>query len=84
MLRPCSSPSGQLLYTENLISDPEVNAKMGRYITAVDQGGVPPDSVLAELHTWLVEWKAQHPDHASRVRMVPRASPQPVAARIRY
>ena len=52
---------GQLLYGENLIADPEVNERVGRYIAAVDRDGAPPDSVLPELHAWLVEWAARQP-----------------------
>jgi hypothetical protein len=71
---------GQLLYGENLIADPEVNERVGRYIAAVDRDGAPPDSVLPELHAWLVEWAARHPERAARAGMMPRASQPAVPA----
>ncbi|HEX8695962.1 MAG TPA: hypothetical protein VF746_26340 [Longimicrobium sp.] len=76
--RAAAAQVGQLLYAENLISDPEVNAKVGGYVTAVDRDGAPLDSVLPDLHTWLVEWAARHPDRVARARMMPWASQPPV------
>lgn len=69
---------GQLLYEENLIADPEVNERVGQYIAAVDRDGAPPDSVLPELHAWLEEWAARHPERAARARMMPRTPPRSV------
>ena len=73
--RAAAARVGQLLYAENLISDPEVNAKVRRYIAAVDRDAVPPDSVLPELHAWLVDWADRHPDRAARARMMPWTPP---------
>lgn len=64
---------GQLLYGDNLIADPEVNERAGRYIAAVDRDGVPPDIVLPEFHAWLDEWVRRNPDRAARARMLARA-----------
>lgn len=66
---------GELLYTENLIADPEVNARVRESITAVDGDGVPADSVLPGLYTWLERWVEEHPDRAERARLMPSQSP---------
>ena len=73
--RAAAARVGRLLYEEKLISDPEVNAKVGGYVTAVDRDGAPPDSMLPELHAWLVEWVARYPDRAARARMMPGRHP---------
>jgi hypothetical protein len=70
---------GELLYSENLIADPEVNARVRESISAVDGEGVPADSVLPELYTWLERWVENHPDRAERARLMP--SQPPSAAR---
>jgi hypothetical protein len=75
---------GELLYTQNLIADPEVNARVRESITAVDGDGVPADSVLPELHTWLERWVEKHPDRAGRARLMPsqaRAAADSASAR---
>jgi hypothetical protein len=63
---------GDLLYGANLIADPQVNAKVGHYITQVDRDGASPASVLRELQPWLEEWVRRHPDRVARARLMPR------------
>lgn len=72
--RAAADRVGQLLYTDNLVSDPEVNAKLAGYVAAIDRDGEPPDSVLNQLDGWLGQWAAQHPDRVSRARLMPRGS----------
>lgn len=62
---------GELLYTQNLISDPEVNARMLEFATAVDHRGVPADSVLPDVLAWLEAWTARHPERVARARLQP-------------
>ena len=68
---------GELLYAQNLISDPAVSAKMMEYAGAVDGRGVPADSVLPELHAWLEAWASAHPESVERARLMPRLSSGP-------
>jgi hypothetical protein len=66
---------GHLLYEQNLISDPEVNAKLMDYAGEVGGEGIPADSVLPELHRWLESWVAAHPGRVARARLMPRVRP---------
>jgi hypothetical protein len=70
--RPAAARVRDLLYGANLIADPQVNAKVGHYITQVDRDGASPDSVLRELQPWLDEWARGHPDRLARARLMPR------------
>jgi hypothetical protein len=64
----------EMLYGQNLISDPQVNAKMNEYVLAVSRDGVPADSVMPEFHRWLVEWVRVHPDLVDAARLEPGLS----------
>ncbi|HEU0302333.1 MAG TPA: hypothetical protein VFR37_22940 [Longimicrobium sp.] len=51
----------ELLYQRNLISDPEVGAKMNEYVLQVSRDGTPADLVMPAFHRWLVRWIREHP-----------------------
>ncbi|WP_420129157.1 hypothetical protein [Longimicrobium sp.] len=51
----------ELLYQRNLISDPEVGAKMNEYVLRVSRDGTPADSVMPVFHRWLIRWMREHP-----------------------
>lgn len=61
----------ELLYGQNLVADPQVNAKMNEYVLAVSRDRVPLDSVMPEFHRWLVEWAHTHPGRAQAARLEP-------------
>lgn len=63
-----------LLYGRNLVTDPEVNAKMNEYVLAVSRDGVSADSVMPQFHRWLAAWARDHPERvaAARLRVGPR------------
>ena len=59
----------ELLYGQNLVADPQVNAKMNEYVLAVSRDGAPADSVLPEFHRWLEAWARTHPDRVAAARL---------------
>lgn len=61
----------ELLYGQNLVADPQVNAKMNEYVLAVSRDGVPVGSVMPEFHRWLAAWARAHPDRVAAVRLQP-------------
>lgn len=61
----------ELLYGQNLIADPQVNAKMNGYVLAVSRDGVPADSVMPEFHRWLAAWARTHPERVAAARLEP-------------
>lgn len=61
----------ELLYGQNLVADPQVNAKMNEYVLAVSRDGVPADSVMPEFHRWLAAWARAHPDRVAAARLEP-------------
>lgn len=63
---------GHLLYSENIIADPEVSARVRESIAAVDRDGVPADSILPQLHAWIERWVRNNPDRVQRARLMPR------------
>lgn len=63
-----SARVSELLYGQNLIADPEVNAKMNEYVLAVSRDGVPVDSVMPEFHRWLSQWARKNSDRVAAVR----------------
>jgi hypothetical protein len=67
-----------LLYKENLITDPEVNQRMNEYILKVSRDGVAADSVMPEFHQWLVNWARKHPERVAdaRARPAPYVGPK--------
>lgn len=69
-----SARVSELLYERNLVSDPEVNAKMNEYVLAVSRDGVPADSVMPRFHRWLEGWARAHPNRVAAARLAP-ASP---------
>ena len=64
-----SARVSELLYRKNLISDPEVNAKMNEFILLVSRDGVSADSVMPEFHGWLAVWTRAHPDRVAAARL---------------
>lgn len=66
----------ELLYGQNLIGEPQVNAKMNEYVLAVSRDGVHADSVMPEFHWWLARWARAHPDRVAAARLQP-GSPVP-------
>lgn len=66
-----SARVSELLYGQNLIADPQVNAKMNEYVLAVSRDGVPADSVMTEFHRWLVKWARTYPDRVAAARLQP-------------
>lgn len=78
MLPPveASARVSEMLYGQNLISDPQVNAKMNEYVLAVSRDGLPADSVMPEFHHWLVEWVRVHPNLVQAARLEPGLSAQ--------
>lgn len=69
-----------LLYGANLISDPDVNARMNHYVLQVSRDGRSSDSVMPEFHRWLASWAAQHPDRVSAARVAGRPAPASTAS----
>ncbi|HEX6369796.1 MAG TPA: hypothetical protein VF006_12830 [Longimicrobium sp.] len=59
----------ELLYGQNLIADPQVNAKMNEYVLAVSRDGVPADAVMPEFHRWLAGWTRARPDRVAAARL---------------
>lgn len=57
-----------LLYRDNLITDPEVNARMNEYVLQVSRDGKPADAVMPVFHRWLAEWAREHPDRVASAR----------------
>ena len=73
LARPAAAARvADLLYGSNLISDPEVNRQVHRYVVAVDRDGGSPDSALRDLQPWLEAWVRRNPDRAARARLMPR------------
>lgn len=66
-----SARVSELLYGQNLVADPEVNAKMNEYVLAVSRDGVAVDSVMPGFHRWLAAWARTHPDRVAAARLVP-------------
>ena len=66
-----SARVSELLYRQNLIADPQVNAEMNEYVLAVSRDGVSVDSVMPEFHRWLAAWARAHPDRVAAARLVP-------------
>ena len=64
----------ELLYGQNLVADPQVNAKMNEYVLAVSRDGVPADSVMPEFHRWLAAWARAHPDRVAAAQLEPGPS----------
>jgi hypothetical protein len=62
----------ELLYGHNLVTDPQVNAKMNEYVLAVSRDGVPADSIMPEFHRWLAAWERAYPDRVAAARLEPR------------
>lgn len=81
-LRPAqaSRAISEMLYEENLISDPEVNHKMNEYVLAVSRDGTRVEVVLPEFHHWLEEWVRRNPDRVAAAKALPR-QPRPGAWR---
>jgi hypothetical protein len=65
-----SARVNDLLYSEGLITNAEVNARMNREILAVDRDGAAADSVLREFDGWLDAWAGSHPDEVGRARLM--------------
>jgi len=61
----------ELLYDQNLITDPEVNGRMNEYVLKVSRDGVAADSVIPEFHRWLVDWARRHPERVAAARARP-------------
>jgi hypothetical protein len=64
-----SARLSELLYSQNLVGDPEVNAKMNEHVLAVSRDGAPADSVMADFHRWLARWVRANPDRAAAARL---------------
>jgi hypothetical protein len=64
-----SARVSELLYGQNLISDPQVNQKMNEYVLAVSRDGIPADSVLSAFHLWLTEWARANPGRVAQLRI---------------
>lgn len=69
-----SARVSEMLYGQNLISQPQVNARMNEYVLAVSRDGVPADSVMPEFHRWLVEWVRVNPNLVDAARLEPGLS----------
>lgn len=61
----------EMLYGQNLVADPQVNAKMNEYVLAVSRDGIPADSVMPAFQRWLTTWAHAHPDRAAAARLQP-------------
>lgn len=57
-----------LLYRDNLITDPEVNARMNEYVLQVSRDGRSVDAVIPVFHAWLAGWARDHPDRVTAAR----------------
>lgn len=73
-----------MLYERNLISEPEVNAKMNEVLLRISREKVPADSVMPEFYAWLDQWASDHPDRVAAARLAGGAySPEAVRERAR-
>lgn len=57
------------LYEDNLIRDPEVNARMNDAVASITQRGAAPDSVMPAFYRWLDHWAATHPAEVEAARL---------------
>lgn len=64
-----SARVSELLYSRNLITDPEVSRKMNEYVLAMSRDGVPSDSVMPDAARWLDAWARAHPDRVAAARL---------------
>jgi hypothetical protein len=65
-----SATLNQRLYSDGLITNPEVNARMNTHILAVDRDAGSADHEMRAFVRWLEGWIGEHPDEVSQARMM--------------
>lgn len=59
---------GDMLYKGGLVADSQVNARVAEYMKLHPRTQAGRDSALLELHRWMTEWAASHPDRVAAAR----------------